>query len=362
MTDLALGRSASPSRPLAAVRAVTPAGGWLSLALVLAMCLVLAAAMDDARIILNHGEWTDFLVWAAVGGVLIGSLGPTVGWGRWTTYLVGSVLAALVMPLFVGASMPDPATSPAGWYTDTAGAVWNSVVDLVPTDGGPTRRIPANSAKSPMFRPPDGRQLVFRGLGDDGLTWGFYLFDVAVEGAQPVRLDINGVGLEGRGYDLNAPAWAPTGDRLAYHSLVPLPLSVGHTNGFRIFVASIDEAGTVSGTLPLEMDPTSDDEMVPVFSQDGRSLVFQQRFGLLGVNDYTDSAWIVGADGTAPRPLGVQTSNGEGFVVSVAPDDTQVLVHLNTERQDWIVPRDGSPAARTDLESDDGAGWRREAS
>ena len=141
MTDLTFGQAPATSRPAAALRAVTPVGGWLSFALVLAMCLVLAAAMDDARIILNHGEWTDSLVWAAVGGVVIGSLGPTVGWGRWRTFLIGSVLAALIMPLFVGAAMPDAQDSPAGWYTDAAGAAWNAFSDLVLKNLGVTDQV-----------------------------------------------------------------------------------------------------------------------------------------------------------------------------------------------------------------------------
>ena len=141
MTDLTLGRSRSSHGTWAALRTLTPAGGWLSFALVLAMCLVLAAAMDDARIILGHGEWTDLLVWAAVGGVVIGSLGPTLGWGRWTTYLIGSVLAALLLPMLVGAALPEPAATPGLWFVATADAVWDSVVDLVLLDRGVTDQV-----------------------------------------------------------------------------------------------------------------------------------------------------------------------------------------------------------------------------
>ena len=38
----------------------------------------------------------------ALGGVLVGFIGPKVGWGRWLTYLVGSVFAALIVPLITG--------------------------------------------------------------------------------------------------------------------------------------------------------------------------------------------------------------------------------------------------------------------
>ena len=238
----------------------------------------------------------------------------------------------------------------------------NLVIDLVPTDGGAVRRVPANRAESPLFRPPDGRQLVFRGLGDDGLTWGFYLVDLTVEGALPVRLAIDGDGLEGGTYDLWSPAWSPTGDRLAYHSLVELPLSAGQTPGFRLRVASIDDAGQVTSIDELESEVTSDDEMNPVFTQDGRSLLFQQRYGLLGITDYTDSAWIWDlADGRDARPLGVETANGDGFWIAVAPDDRSLIVHLHSEEQDWLVDRAADRATRTDLESSSGVAIQRRA-
>ena len=232
------------------------------------------------------------------------------------------------------------------------------VVDLVASDGSGTRRLTDLPAMSPTFRPPDGRQLLFRGEDADGRT-GFYLVDVA--GGDPVRLAIDGDGLEGGGYDLQAPAWSPTGDRLAFHSLVPLPLSAGQTNGFRIRVASIDPSGAVTGIDDVESGPTPDDELNPVFTQDGRQLLYQQRYGLFGFGEYTDTAWILDlADGRA-RSLGVETKNGDGFLVSVAPDDGSVLIHLSSEQEDWQVDRVSETATRTDLGSSSGAAWQRVA-
>jgi hypothetical protein len=220
------------------------------------------------------------------------------------------------------------------------------------------RPITDMAAYSPTFRPPDGRQILFRGQDPTTGDWGFYLVDTA--GGEPVRLAINGDDLEGGGYDLLFPVWSPTGDRVAYHSLVPLPLSEGRTNGFRVHLATIDAAGARSGPIQrLQGDPTADDEMNPLFTQDGGSLLYQQRFGLLGETDYTDSAWIMPLDGTPARPLGVETSNGDGFWLSIAPDDTQVLVHLNREQQDWHVDRATLSAVRTGLDSDSGATWQR---
>ncbi len=228
-------------------------------------------------------------------------------------------------------------------------------VELFPTDGGPSRRLTDRPAMSPTFRPPDGRQLLMR-IQEAG-TWGFYLVDV--DGGEPVRLAIDGDRLEGGGWDLNYPVWSPTGDRLAFHTLVELPESEGKTNGFRMRVASVAPDGAVTGIEPIEVDPRSDDEMNPVFSQDGRSLFFQMRYGLLGQSSYTDSAWTFSLDTGQARPLGIATSNGSGFFVSVAPDDTSILVHLGAEREDWLVDRSTFAITRTDLGTSEGAMWQR---
>ena len=78
-----------------------PAEGWLTLACVLLICLTMAWSLDDARWVLGNPRYLDLLVIAAVGGVLVGFIGPKVGWGRWLTFLIGAVFAALLVPLLV---------------------------------------------------------------------------------------------------------------------------------------------------------------------------------------------------------------------------------------------------------------------
>ncbi|MDH4142739.1 MAG: hypothetical protein OEV61_09005, partial [Chloroflexota bacterium] len=67
---------------------LAPPEGWLSLGLVLLLCLSLAWSLDDARLVLARDEYTDFLTWTAIGGVAAGFLGAIVGWGRWRTYAI----------------------------------------------------------------------------------------------------------------------------------------------------------------------------------------------------------------------------------------------------------------------------------
>ena len=78
---------------------LAPAEGWLTLACVFLLCLTMAWAIDDAQWVLGQPQYLDMLVPAAVGGVLLGFIGPKVGWGRWLTFLLGAIFAALLVPI-----------------------------------------------------------------------------------------------------------------------------------------------------------------------------------------------------------------------------------------------------------------------
>ena len=108
-----------------------PAEGWLSLGLVMLMCVTLAWAIDDVAPVMGRDTYTDFLTWAAVGGVLFGFIGPKVGWGRWRTYLIGSVFAVLLIALIVGGILPQAYPGLFGRFEATASAVVNAYFDLV---------------------------------------------------------------------------------------------------------------------------------------------------------------------------------------------------------------------------------------
>jgi transglutaminase-like putative cysteine protease len=108
-----------------------PAQGWFALVLVTLMCLALAWSLDDAILVLGDGDVTDFLTWAALGGVLIGALGPTVGWGRWTTHLIGAAFAALLVPLLAGSQLPVVGSAPHDLFqatTNSAAAAWSDLI------------------------------------------------------------------------------------------------------------------------------------------------------------------------------------------------------------------------------------------
>lgn len=234
-------------------------------------------------------------------------------------------------------------------------------IDLVATDGSGSRPLADFPAMAPTFRPPDGRQILFRGQRDG--RWSFYLADTA--GGAPVRVDIAGENLAGGDYDLRSPAWSPTGDRLAFDSLVALPGSELGTDGLRIHTASVGPAGEISGLRRLEFDPRADDELYPVFTPDGSQIIFQQRFGPTpadptGGVPTIDSLHIAPADGSGPaRSLGISSEPGEGFSTVVAPDGTSLIVRLFAEGEDWLVDPVSGTATPTDFASTFGATWQR---
>ncbi len=116
-------------RPSATVP-LAPAEGWLTLVCVLLVALTMAWVVDDARWVLGRADYLDHLVLAAVGGVLAGFLGPKLGFGRWATYLVGSLAAAIILPLPTALVAVPAADSIATLYRTTAEAVGTAWVDL----------------------------------------------------------------------------------------------------------------------------------------------------------------------------------------------------------------------------------------
>jgi dipeptidyl aminopeptidase/acylaminoacyl peptidase len=236
-------------------------------------------------------------------------------------------------------------------------------IDIVATDGSGARRLVDFPAMSPRWRPPNGDQLLFR--GQEHGRWGLYLVDVA--GGEPVRLDLAQQGLESSTYDLLAPAWSPTGDRLAFHTLVNLPLSQLGTPGFRITIATIGPAGAVLDQDALEFDKRADDELNAEFTPDGSNIVFQRRYGWTPADPASgtptvDRLFVAPADGSGPaRDLGVLSMNGDGLSYTVAPDGTLLIAHLSAEGEEWLIDPNIGTAVVTDLGSTSGVSWQRRA-
>ncbi len=112
------------------LRSLRRLDGWFTVGLVVLVCATLAWSLDDALLVLGRDEYTDFLFWAAIGGVTAGLVGPLVGWGRWKTHVIGAVFAALVVPLLVGWTLIPTGAPPGELFQRTTDSVVQAWSDL----------------------------------------------------------------------------------------------------------------------------------------------------------------------------------------------------------------------------------------
>jgi transglutaminase-like putative cysteine protease len=119
---------------------IAPEEGWLSLLLVGLMMFVMAASIDDAGWVIGNSDLTNFLVIAALLGVLAGFVGAKAGWNRWVANLVGAAFAALIVPILVGEVL-RPGAGLAWQYAATADAMVGAWTDLIVNKLQLTRQI-----------------------------------------------------------------------------------------------------------------------------------------------------------------------------------------------------------------------------
>ena len=115
--------------PSAGRRLRRPEEGWLTLGLVLLIVLILAWAVDDPGWVNGKPGLTDGLAWCAVLGMTVGLLGPKVGWGRWTTHLVGALFAGLLIPILAGWAFAPGAPVAEAFHRTAEGTV-NAYLDI----------------------------------------------------------------------------------------------------------------------------------------------------------------------------------------------------------------------------------------
>ena len=106
-----------------------PAEGWITLLIMIGLAFILGWSIDDPAWVNGHGELTDFLATCGIAGVLIGFFGPKLGWGRWTTHLLGATFAALVIPILAGQA-GHPGWSIGEAFHEVARGSINAYLDL----------------------------------------------------------------------------------------------------------------------------------------------------------------------------------------------------------------------------------------
>jgi transglutaminase-like putative cysteine protease len=119
---------------------LAPPQGWLTLALLVIMAVVVGWAIDEPNWVIGSETLTDFLPWAAVGGVLTGFITAELGWRRLRAHFAGAVVAALVVPVIVGSVLMPEEGNFARLFQAAADSSADAVRELVIQGRGSTQQ------------------------------------------------------------------------------------------------------------------------------------------------------------------------------------------------------------------------------
>jgi dipeptidyl aminopeptidase/acylaminoacyl peptidase len=193
------------------------------------------------------------------------------------------------------------------------------VISIVATDGSGTRAIetPGIAASFPDWRPPDGRELAFRGQTADRTD----VYLVRADGSDLRPLDVATLGRASGNEVLLGLTWSPDGTRIAYHSndLIPDP-TISYGDRWQTHVL---EVGTGEDTIVSTSTNHAIEDTEPSWSPDGRHVVVQRfRFG--------HAAWmaVLPADGRDPGlDLDVRSTEypPSGWRAEFSPDGTSII-------------------------------------
>jgi Tol biopolymer transport system component len=205
------------------------------------------------------------------------------------------------------------------------------------------------------WRPPDGRELVFRGrTGSDA----FAIYTIPPEGGEPTRISSVGSGQRWMG----SFALDPDGSRIAFTGWVgPIVtlqvLDVGAPTGPHRMFSNLPLPATDVGVGPVH-------DGDGVYSPDGSKVVFGRYWDEHG-GTINHQLWMASADGDGSDavPITPVTRSAGGvnpFGQVFSPDATRIVIRIDPSRTAMVLdPRTGSSE---ELEwSEDTPAWQRVA-
>lgn len=231
---------------------------------------------------------------------------PGAGASVWVSNVDGSAQRRVaesldVLPFEGGAYFEASlAWSPDGrsLLVSTAGDVGHAIT-IVPVDGtGPVRTLDVGMrAEGPIWRPPDGAEILFRGR--TGTAYG--LFAVRPDGSN-LRTIVPATAT-GDEFDLLFYSWSPDGAQIAFQRIVP--------DGPRV-INVVDANGGAARAV------TSGESVGGEWSPDGRSIAFLDASDPAGAITVS----VVASDGSGLRRLPGST----GGAYRWSPDGRKILL------------------------------------
>jgi len=227
----------------------------------------------------------------------------------------------------------SPDSRSVALINDVKGVPTLSIVDVIDGSVDPID-MDGVHPRDVQWRPPDGRELLVRGVKANGLV---DLFLVARDGGPATPLGIRGTMHYGIEWETSGPAWSPDGTRIAYNEVRPSGTNL--RGMFHLNLVAPD--GTALHEVPK---PNKDvNQGWPLWSPDGRwLLVHRWTWGAEG------RGWIsvLPGDGSdAGRDVGPYVLGGEksGLIKAWSPDGTRILVRAdNTQELFSVDPSTGA--------------------
>lgn len=239
----------------------------------------------------------------------------------------------------------DPVDAVRGliWSPDgSALAFSNGDLWIVAADGSGGRRLDIGfRAEFPVWRPPDGREILFSNASGPGL------FLVRRDGSVLRPLTFS----DGTIVDDGA-SWTPDGRRLV--SARRETGADGHP-AYRLHVMIVGVDGRIV-----------DDRVVgpPMLPSIGNNLSPDGTRVLFAIESPDRAGWRVGVvsiDGSEPMILAGPTFTGQERICAWSPDGTLIIVNDVEQQETWLLDSSGGPARRGDWNdlSGEPPAWQR---
>jgi Tol biopolymer transport system component len=211
-----------------------------------------------------------------------------------------------------------------------------ATLSLVASDGSgveTTVDLAAMAPAEPSWRPPDGRELLFRGQSSGSMV---DLYVVNADGTGLRALGIESERLpEWLGWDISGATWSLDGERIAYNAVETDPASgVEH---FRVHLVNADGSGDVAVPGPADPDVM---EAWPLYSPDGEWILVHRWTWSSSPGGGEGWLAVMPADGSAPaRDIGPFIPGGEatGLIKTWTPDGTRILMRTENTRTVYSI-------------------------
>lgn len=254
----------------------------------------------------------------------------------------------------------DPDRGPMGWLPDSRHfAIIHAVnsvnqLDIFDTSGnGAVQRLAGAAGITDVaFRPPDGREILFRaGVRDAAGALSFGLYVMNADGSNVRQLAQPAVA--GDALDLTSASYTPDGTRIFYNRWTD-DASAGNPGCCQLYVMNADGSDQHEFIPNAGVAWDGDAKVSP----DGTFVAFWHHQNDAG----NHGVFVIRADGTGPLIETGPPIHGLGFYVW-SPDSSRILMYMRDDSNTpaYVLDPHGGPWTTTPWTQDNDIDWQRVA-